>query len=71
MSEDVRAAAAKYYDLDPDPLDDAPFYKSVIPSPQTHILELGCGTGRVTMPLADSCDYIHGIVRMHSQASCA
>lgn len=63
MSNDIRAAAAKYYDLDPDPLNDVPFYQSVIPSPQAHVLELGCGTGRVTAPLAASCDYIHGIDR--------
>ncbi|MGH7450875.1 MAG: class I SAM-dependent methyltransferase [bacterium] len=61
MPEDIRAAAAKYYDLDPDPLEDAPFYKRLIPSPQTQVLELGCGTGRVTVPLAASCGHIHGV----------
>jgi SAM-dependent methyltransferase len=61
MSEDIRAAAAQYYDLDPDPLDDLPFYKRLVPSPRTHVFELGCGTGRVTVPLAPSCGYIYGI----------
>jgi SAM-dependent methyltransferase len=61
MPEDIRAAAAKYYDLDPDPLDDVPFYQRLIPSPQAHVLELGCGTGRVTVPLAASYGHIHGI----------
>ncbi|MCI0692275.1 class I SAM-dependent methyltransferase [candidate division KSB1 bacterium] len=63
MSEDIRAAAAKYYDLDPNPLDDVPFYERLILSPQAYVLELGCGTGRVTVPLAASCGYIHGIDR--------
>ncbi len=63
MPEDIRAAAAKHYDLDSDPLEDAPFYKRLIPSPQAQVLELGCGTGRVTVPLAASCGYIHGIDR--------
>ena len=58
---DTKARAAEYYDLDPESLGDVPFYLARIPSPKGEILELGCGTGRVLVPLAASCGYIHGI----------
>lgn len=61
MTIDIRVEAAKYYDRDPEPLDDIPFYKRRIPSPRAKLLELGCGTGRVLVPLAGSCAYIHGV----------
>jgi len=61
MSTDTRAQAAKYYDLNPDVPADVPFYIGVIPSPEARILELGCGTGRVLLPLAEKCGYIHGL----------
>jgi len=60
MSNDIRAQAAKYYDLCPDMPADVPFYKSLI-APETRVLELGCGTGRVLVPLAGVCGYIHGL----------
>ena len=61
MSLDIRSDAAKYYDYAPEPLDDIPFYISHIPSPQAFVLELGCGTGRVTIPISKHCRYVHGI----------
>ncbi len=61
MAVDIRAAAAKYYDANPYIPDDIPFYKALIPAPDAHVLELGCGTGRVLLSLAESCGYIHGI----------
>lgn len=61
MEIDIRAQAAQYYDCNPNVPDDLPFYISHIPSPHAAVLELGCGTGRVTLPLAQHCDYIHGL----------
>src|SRR5262249_6680782 len=61
MSSDIRAQAAKYYDLNPDIPADVPFYTGVIPSPKARLLELGCGTGRVLLSLAQKCGYIHGL----------
>ncbi len=57
----IREDAAKYYDLQNNATDDVPFYKARICSPQARILELGCGTGRVMLQLADQCGFIHGI----------
>ena len=59
--EDSREKSAYYYDLNPDVPDDIPFYLEQIPSPDAQILELGCGTGRVTMALAPYCGYIFGV----------
>ncbi len=61
MLTDPRAEAARYYDLNPHAPNDIPFYEARVTSPAAHILELGCGTGRVLVPLARSCGYIHGI----------
>jgi len=61
MKIDIRLEAAKFYDSNPDTPHDIPFYLARIPSPVSSILELGCGTGRVTLPLAHHCGYIHGI----------
>ena len=61
MSIDIRFEAAKYYDYNPVPLEDIPFYLERIPSPEASVLELGCGTGRVTIPLSRSCKSILGI----------
>jgi SAM-dependent methyltransferase len=63
MPIDIRVEAASYYDLNPNTPNDVPFYKGKIPSPATHVLELGCGTGRVLLPLAECCDYVHGLDR--------
>ncbi len=61
MKIDIRSEAAAYYDLCPEFPDDIPFYVSRIPSREAAVLELGCGTGRVTLPLVQHCRYIHGI----------
>jgi len=62
MIKDIRNDSAKYYDIGRrDPPNDIPFYKDLIPSPNVSILELGCGTGRVTIPLSENCKFIYGI----------
>jgi SAM-dependent methyltransferase len=61
MTTDTRAQAAKYYDLSPNTPADIPFYQGLIPSREARVLELGCGTGRVLVPLAKDCGYIHGL----------
>src|SRR5215471_9211543 len=63
MSEDIRAEAAKYYDVSPTIPDDIAFYQARLPSSEAMVLELGCGTGRVLLPLAAVCGFIHGIDR--------
>jgi len=61
MKIDIRTEAAKYYDSNPDIINDIPFYQKLMPQPIGSILELGCGTGRVTLALAPHCQYIQGI----------
>ncbi|MFZ0428301.1 MAG: class I SAM-dependent methyltransferase [Acidobacteriota bacterium] len=63
MHDDLRSNAAEFYDLNPDFPPDVPFYRSLIPSSTADVLELGCGTGRVTIPLAPHCRLIHGLDR--------
>ena len=69
MSEDIRAEAAKYYDVSPTIPDDLAFYQARLRSSDAAVLELGCGTGRVLLPLAAMCGFIHGLDR--SQAMLA
>jgi SAM-dependent methyltransferase len=61
MNEDIRAEAAKYYDVSPTIPDDLAFYQARLPSSTAAVLELGCGTGRVLLPLAAVCGFIQGI----------
>jgi SAM-dependent methyltransferase len=61
MTTHVSENAARYYDLSPEVPDDVPFYRERIPSPQARVLELGCGTGRVLVPLAEHCLRIVGV----------
>ena len=61
MTIDIRAAAARYYDMNPGAPKDLEFYRERIPSQDSTVLELGCGTGRVLVPLVENCAYIHGI----------
>lgn len=61
MPMDYRMDAAKYYDLCYQREDDIPFYLQRVPGPSARVLELGCGTGRVLVPLVKRCGYIHGI----------
>jgi SAM-dependent methyltransferase len=58
---DARSGAAKFYDLNPNLPKDVPFYGELLPGRQSHVLELGCGTGRVLIPLSALCGYIHGV----------
>ncbi len=57
---DIRDTSAQYYDLNPDIPEDIPFYLGLIP-PDADVLELGCGTGRVTVPLAGHCRFVQGV----------
>ena len=61
MTEDIRAAAAPYYDVNPTIPDDIGFYQARLPSAEAVVLELGCGTGRVLVPLVAGCRTIQGI----------
>jgi SAM-dependent methyltransferase len=61
MPVDFRTEVAKYYDHSTKQPDDVGFYISRLPSRESTVLELGCGTGRVLVPLIDHCSYIHGI----------
>jgi ABC-type transport system substrate-binding protein len=63
MSEDIRAEAAKYYDVSPTIPDDLAFYRARLPVADAAVLELGCGTGRVLLPLAARCGFIQGLDR--------
>ena len=58
---DYRADAARFYDVWADPYNDADFYRDRLPSPDAEVLELGCGTGRVLLPMTQSCRFIHGV----------
>ena len=61
MDSDSRARAAEYYDLQPHNPDDIEFYRERLPSADSRVLELGCGTGRVLVPLIESCRFIYGL----------
>lgn len=47
--------------MNPGMPNDVAFYRERIPSSGASILELGCGTGRVLVPLVKDCAYIHGV----------
>jgi len=61
MPADFREEVARYYEYDPRQPGDIEFYRELIPSAQSTILELGCGTGRVLIPLASHCAHITGV----------
>ena len=61
MPIDIRTEAVRYYDLNPTMFDDIPFYRDRISSREMSVLELGCGTGRVLVPLVQDCAFIHGV----------
>ncbi|MEM6392638.1 MAG: class I SAM-dependent methyltransferase [Planctomycetota bacterium] len=61
MVNDYRQDAARYYDAWSDPFDDTAFYARRLPGPDASVLELGCGTGRVLLPMAESCAFIQGV----------
>jgi SAM-dependent methyltransferase len=58
---DPRREVALYYDLQHNPTADVPFYRERLPGAEARVLEIGCGTGRVLLPLAPDCRHIHGI----------
>ena len=69
MSEDDRQEAVGYYDkFAGAPSGDVDFYRSFV-TRTTRLLELGCGTGRVLVPLAGFAGSAHGLD--HSSAMLA
>ena len=57
---DIREAAAKYYDAQDFP-NDLPFYQAIVGRSGPRLLELGCGTGRMLLPLSAICAFVQGI----------
>ncbi|HSI65472.1 MAG TPA: class I SAM-dependent methyltransferase [Candidatus Saccharimonadia bacterium] len=61
MSGDYREEAVDYYDkFSGPPPGDVDFYRQFVKQ-TTRVLELGCGTGRVMVPLAAPARYVHGM----------
>lgn len=60
MRNTYRDQAAKYYDLWAD-FGDIEFYRRQMPNREAEVLELGCGTGRVLLPMTNQCGFIHGV----------
>jgi len=59
---DPRKNTARFYDTVSHPINDVTFYIERIQSLKAkNVLELGCGTGRVLVPLAKSCEKIVGV----------
>ena len=56
----LRKYNAEYYDAFESYKDDISFYESFV-SKNTKVLELGCGTGRVTFPLAKKAKQVVGV----------
>lgn len=59
--EDARAEGARFYDLNPRFPEDVPFYRAHLPIPEPNLLEVGCGTGRVLLPISSHCRTAYGI----------
>ncbi len=58
---DDGADSADQDDLDPKALDEIQFYVARLPRRDARVLQLGCGTGRVSVPLAQQCSLLHGL----------
>jgi ubiquinone/menaquinone biosynthesis C-methylase UbiE len=67
--DDIRRNTARYFDVGATWTHDIGFYVSHIPPEDRTVLELGCGTGRVLIPLSQHCDFIVGVD--HSRAMLA
>lgn len=62
MQTDIRSTTAEYYErFSGPPWDDLPFYRSRLPGQDARVLELGCGTGRVLLPIAEHCAQAVGL----------
>jgi SAM-dependent methyltransferase len=61
MTVDYRTDVAQFYDSSPNQPDDVPFYLERLGERDGAVLELGCGTGRVTIPLAQQGASVYGI----------
>lgn len=61
-TDDPFASIAEFYDLDfEDFTDDVAFYQRLVEIHGTHVLELGAGTGRVAVPLAEAGAAVTGV----------
>ena len=54
MREDMRAEAAKYYDVNPTIPDDLAFYRACLPSSDATVLELGLRYRSCAAPAGDN-----------------
>jgi SAM-dependent methyltransferase len=62
MTYDNRYDAAHYYDaFSSPPGDDVSFYLKMLPGPDARVLELGCGTGRVMLPMIEKAGFVLGV----------
>ena len=67
--EDKRRNIAHYFDVGATQTNDIDFYVNhILPKDRT-ILELGCGTGRVLIPMSRHCDFIVGVDHSSSMLS--
>lgn len=62
MGYDYRHNTADYYDrFSGPPWDDVAFYRQHLRNHDARVLELGCGTGRVLIPLAQHAALVYGV----------
>lgn len=62
MTYDNRYDAADYYErFHTPPWDDTSFYLDRLPASGARVLELGCGTGRVMLPVTGQAGYVLGV----------
>lgn len=60
---DPRVGSARFYDLSPNLPNDLSFYLHRLRGNTPQLLELGCGTGRLTLPLSAHCSLVVGVDR--------